>query len=205
MAPFLLRCGSFADLLKLALLLLLECLCRSAMSGPSRECTLLLLSPNHVKTFLSLGPSLVNIVAFTRLLQRVGFSPSYLSLEKALAFCEGCVPLDALIGLGLLFLGLLFLSHDSDFENWVCEFRCELSPKTPLALPRERIPRLDSGVRVSIGYEWSRGELHPIIQWIMLSVFGTLTFFLDFLCPVSYSFDPVTGGHLSWSERLFIA
>ncbi|GJZ93816.1 hypothetical protein Tco_0666019 [Tanacetum coccineum] len=38
---------------------------------PSRECTLLFLSPNRAKTFLSLGPSLVNIVAFTGLLRRV--------------------------------------------------------------------------------------------------------------------------------------
>ncbi|GKF35565.1 hypothetical protein Tco_0112323 [Tanacetum coccineum] len=98
------------------------------MSGLSRECTLFLLSQNRVKTFLSLRPSLVNTVAFTELLRRVGFSPSCLSLEKALAFCEGRVPLDAMTGLGLLFLGLLFLSHDSDSENWVCEFRCELSP-----------------------------------------------------------------------------
>nr|GEW26795.1 hypothetical protein [Tanacetum cinerariifolium] len=34
MVSFLLRCGSSADLLKLALLLLLTCLCRGAMSGP---------------------------------------------------------------------------------------------------------------------------------------------------------------------------
>ncbi|GJZ02583.1 hypothetical protein Tco_0520544 [Tanacetum coccineum] len=40
---------------------------------PSRECTLLFLSPNRAKTFLSLGPSLVNIVAFTGLLRRVSF------------------------------------------------------------------------------------------------------------------------------------
>ncbi|GKE80164.1 hypothetical protein Tco_1550164 [Tanacetum coccineum] len=128
LASFLLQCGSSADLLKLALLLLLACLCCGAMSGPSCECILLLLSPNRVKTFLSLGPSLVNTVSFTRLLRRVGFSPSCLSLEKALAFCEGREPLDAVTGLGLLFLGLIFLSHDSDSENWVCEFRCKLSP-----------------------------------------------------------------------------
>ncbi|GJU08131.1 hypothetical protein Tco_1124561 [Tanacetum coccineum] len=118
MVSFLLRCGSSADMLKLAILLLLACLCCGAMSGPSRECTLLLLSHNCVKTFLSLGPSLVNTVAFTGLLWRVGFSLSCLSLEKALAFCEGRVPLDVVTGLSLLFLGLLFLSHDSDSENW---------------------------------------------------------------------------------------
>ncbi|GJU57020.1 hypothetical protein Tco_1234786 [Tanacetum coccineum] len=71
-----------------------------------------------------------------------GFFPSYLSLEKALAFCEGRVPLDALIGLGLLFLGLLFLSHDSDSENWVCEFRGAFT----FTLFAGRYPRLLSGV-----------------------------------------------------------
>ncbi|GJY82349.1 hypothetical protein Tco_0495725 [Tanacetum coccineum] len=72
----LLQCGSSADLLKLAFLLLLVCLCRGAMSGPSHECTLFLICLNRVKTFLSLGSSLVNTVAFTELLWRVGFSPS---------------------------------------------------------------------------------------------------------------------------------
>ncbi|GJV74634.1 hypothetical protein Tco_1506218 [Tanacetum coccineum] len=57
------------------------------------------------------------------LIRRVGLPHSRLSLENALAVCEGCVPLDAMNGLYLHFLGLLFLSHDSDSENWVCEFR----------------------------------------------------------------------------------
>ncbi|GJW51827.1 hypothetical protein Tco_0093178 [Tanacetum coccineum] len=75
-----------------------------------------------------LRPSLVNTVALTRLLRRVGLSLSRLSLENTLAVCEGRVPLDAVTGISLLFLGLFFLSYDSDFENCVCEFRCELSP-----------------------------------------------------------------------------
>ncbi|GKB16196.1 hypothetical protein Tco_0850119 [Tanacetum coccineum] len=73
-------------------------------------------------------PSLVNTVALTGLLWRVGLAPLRLSLENALAVYEGCVPLDAVVGLCLLFLGLLFLFHDFDYENWVCEFRCQLSP-----------------------------------------------------------------------------
>ncbi|GJU07696.1 reverse transcriptase domain-containing protein [Tanacetum coccineum] len=99
LASFLLRCGSSANLIKLALLLLLAYLCRGAMSGPSHECTILFLSLICVKTFLSLGPILVNTVAFTGLFRRVGFSPSCLSLEKALVFCEGRVSLDAVTGL----------------------------------------------------------------------------------------------------------
>ncbi|GJV50800.1 hypothetical protein Tco_1446541 [Tanacetum coccineum] len=71
---------------------------------------------------------LVNTVALTGLLRRVGLPPSRLSLENTFAICEGRVPLEAVNGLCLHFLGLLFLSHDSDSENWVCEFRCELSP-----------------------------------------------------------------------------
>ncbi|GJQ93739.1 hypothetical protein Tco_0004878 [Tanacetum coccineum] len=111
----------------LVLLFLLACLCRGATSGPSREWTLLFLSPNRVKTSLSLGPSLVNTVALTGLLRRVALSLSCFSLENALAVREDRVPLDAVTGLCLLLLGLFFLSHDSDSENWVCEFRWELS------------------------------------------------------------------------------
>ncbi|GKB24580.1 reverse transcriptase domain, reverse transcriptase zinc-binding domain protein [Tanacetum coccineum] len=43
--------------------------------------------------------------------------------------------------------------------------------------------------RSCLGYRYHR----------LLSIFGTLTFFLDFPCSVSYSFSPVTGGRLSWS------
>ncbi|GKC38169.1 hypothetical protein Tco_1050553 [Tanacetum coccineum] len=121
LAYFLLWLGFSPDLL--VLLLLFTYLCRGATLGLSRECMLLLLSPNRLKTFLSSGPSLVNIVALTGLLRRVGLSLLCLSLENTLAICEGRVPLEAVTGLCLLFLGLIFLSHDSDFENWVCEFR----------------------------------------------------------------------------------
>nr|GEU34588.1 zinc finger BED domain-containing protein RICESLEEPER 2-like [Tanacetum cinerariifolium] len=126
LASFLLWLGVFTDLL--VLLFLLTRLCRGASSGPSRECTPLYLPPNRVKTFLSPEPSLVNTVALTGLLWRVGLSLSCLSLENTLEVCEGRVPLDSVTGLCLLFLGLFFLSHDSDSENCVCEFRCELSP-----------------------------------------------------------------------------
>ncbi|GKA09805.1 hypothetical protein Tco_0689238 [Tanacetum coccineum] len=64
-----------------------------------------------------LGPSLVNTVALTGLLWRVGLSLSCLSLENTLAVREGRVPLDAVTGLSLLSLGLFFLSQDSDSEN----------------------------------------------------------------------------------------
>ncbi|GJS48194.1 hypothetical protein Tco_0598315 [Tanacetum coccineum] len=196
LASFLLRCLSFADLIRLALLLLLACLCRGATSGPSCEWTLLFLSPNRVKTFLSLGPSLVNIVAFTGLLRQVGLSPSCHSLEKALVFCEGRVSLDAVTGLGLLFLVLLFMSHDLDSENLVCEFRCELSPCNVGGSHTVRSVWTTSYIdecrcrRIFLGYCYHR----------LLSVFGMLTFFLDSLCLVSYSFDLVTGGRPSWSD-----
>ncbi|GJV79425.1 hypothetical protein Tco_1515295 [Tanacetum coccineum] len=78
---------------------LLVRLCRGATSGPSHKCTLLLFSPNRVKTSLSLGPSLVNTVVFNGLLQRVGSFPSRRSLENTLAVCEERVPLDAVSGL----------------------------------------------------------------------------------------------------------
>ncbi|GJZ10609.1 hypothetical protein Tco_0545368, partial [Tanacetum coccineum] len=126
LASFLLWLGVSADLL--VILFILTRLCRDASSSLIRECTSLFLSPNRVKTFLSPGPSLVNTVALTGLLRRVGLSLSCLNLENTLAVCEGCVPLDVVTGLCLLFLGLFFLSHDSDSENCVCEFRCELSP-----------------------------------------------------------------------------
>ncbi|GJZ59976.1 hypothetical protein Tco_0615792 [Tanacetum coccineum] len=115
LASVLLWLRVFADLL--VLIFLFACPCRDALSGSNCECTSLFLSPNHLKTFLSLGPSLVNTVVLTRLLRRVGLSPSCLSLENTLAVCEGRVPLDAVTGLCLLFLGLFFLSHDSDSEN----------------------------------------------------------------------------------------
>ncbi|GJT33616.1 hypothetical protein Tco_0924035 [Tanacetum coccineum] len=115
LASFFLRLGFSADLL--VLLFLLTCLCRGATSGPSREWTLLFLSSNRVKTSLSLGPSLVNTVALTGLLHRVGLSLSCFSLENALAVREKRVPLDTVTGLCLLLLGLFFLSHDSDSEN----------------------------------------------------------------------------------------
>nr|GEV57577.1 hypothetical protein [Tanacetum cinerariifolium] len=52
------------------------------------------------------------------LLRRAAFVPSCLSLEKTLALCERRVSMDAVTGLGFLFfLGLLFLSHDSDSES----------------------------------------------------------------------------------------
>ncbi|GKD69523.1 hypothetical protein Tco_1323613, partial [Tanacetum coccineum] len=78
-------------------------------------------------------PSLVNTVALTGLLRRVGLSLSSLSLENVLAVCEERVHLDAVTGLCLLFFGFFFLSHDSDSENLVCEFRCELSSQTSLS------------------------------------------------------------------------
>ncbi|GJY61213.1 hypothetical protein Tco_0461870 [Tanacetum coccineum] len=131
LSSFLLWLGVSPDLL--VLLFLLTRLCRGASSGPNRECTSLFHSPNRVKTFLSPRPSLVNIVAFTGLLRRVGLSLSCLSLENTLAVCEGRVPLDAVTGLDLLFLGLFFLSRDSDSENCVREFRCELSPRASLS------------------------------------------------------------------------
>nr|GEW17668.1 hypothetical protein [Tanacetum cinerariifolium] len=108
-------------------------MCRGASSGPSCECTPLFLSPNRVKIFLSPGPSLVNTVALIRFLRRVGLSLSFLSLENTLAFCEGRVPLDAAIGLCLLFLGCLFMSHDYDSDKCVCKFQCELSPRVSLS------------------------------------------------------------------------
>ncbi|GJZ87421.1 hypothetical protein Tco_0659031 [Tanacetum coccineum] len=98
-------------------------------------------SPNRVKTFLSLGPSLVNTVALAGLLWRVGLSLSCLSLENTLAVREGRVPLDAVTELSLLSLGLFSLSQDLDYENCVREFRCELSP-----LSAGRHPELPSGV-----------------------------------------------------------
>nr|GEY07092.1 hypothetical protein [Tanacetum cinerariifolium] len=137
LASILLWLGVSADVL--VLLFLLTRLCRGASSGPSRECTPLFLSPNRVKTFLSPGPSLVNTVVLTGLLRWVGLSLSCLSLENTLAVYEGRLPLDAVIGLCLLFLGLFFLTHDSDSENCVCEFRCDLSSvfhKFPEAYPR---------------------------------------------------------------------
>ncbi|GJZ69464.1 hypothetical protein Tco_0633014 [Tanacetum coccineum] len=54
-------------------------------------------------------------------------------LENALAVHEERVPLDAVTELCLLLLGLFFLSHDFDSENWVCEFRWELSPRVSLS------------------------------------------------------------------------
>ncbi|GJX45903.1 ALP1-like protein isoform X1 [Tanacetum coccineum] len=138
LAYFLLWIGFSADLL--VLLLLFTYMCRGATLGLSREC-MLLLSPYRLKTFLSSGPSLVNTVALTRLLRWVGLSLLCLSLENTLAVCEGRIPLEAVTGLCLLFLGLFFLSHDSDSENWVCEFRCELSPY-PV---REEVPRIVVG------------------------------------------------------------
>ncbi|GJS89708.1 hypothetical protein Tco_0772344 [Tanacetum coccineum] len=116
LASFFLRLGFSADLL--VLLFLLAYLCRGATSGPSRKWTLLFLSPNRVKTSLSLGPSLVNTVVLTRLLRRVGLSLSCFSLENTRAVREECVPLDAVTGLCLLLLGLFFLSRDSDSEDW---------------------------------------------------------------------------------------
>ncbi|GKD48537.1 hypothetical protein Tco_1277513 [Tanacetum coccineum] len=110
-------------------------LCRGTSSGPSRECTPLFLSPNRVKPFLSQGPSLVNTVALTRLLRRVGLSLLCLSLENTLAVCEGRVPLDAVTGLSLLFLGFFFLSHDSDSENCVWRHPKLLSGVYLLPLP----------------------------------------------------------------------
>ncbi|GJT57185.1 hypothetical protein Tco_0992239 [Tanacetum coccineum] len=231
------------------------------LPSPVCEWTLLFLSPNRVKTFLSLGPSLVNIVAFTGLLRQVGLSPSCHSLEKALVFCEGRVSLDAVTGLGLLFLVLLFMSHDLDSENLVCDFDasfhlflenfskfirgkalritvgCLLAPLTGfvfgptdganllvqnflsknnvLAMEVEsplsdrglylvnawRVPaKKESTTSVDVGYAGHGRSCLGYRYHRLLSVFGTLTFFLDFLCPVSYSFDPVTGGRLSWSE-----
>ncbi|GKB14246.1 hypothetical protein Tco_0848169 [Tanacetum coccineum] len=126
-----------ADLL--VLLLLFTYLCRGATLGLSHECMLLLLSPNCLKTFLSSGSSLVNTMALTGLLRRVSLSLLCLSLENTLAVCEGRVPLEAVTGLCLLFLGLFFLSHDSDSENWVCEFR--YFPK-PI---RKEVPRIVVG------------------------------------------------------------
>ncbi|GJR65930.1 hypothetical protein Tco_0011995 [Tanacetum coccineum] len=73
--------------------------------------------------------------------RKVGLSLSCLSLENELAVCEECVPLDAVTGLCFLLFGLFFLSHDSDSENWVCEFRWELS-----LLSAGRHPELLSGV-----------------------------------------------------------
>ncbi|GJV20155.1 exosome complex exonuclease RRP44 homolog A [Tanacetum coccineum] len=88
----------------------------------------------------------------------VDLSPLCLSLENALAVCEERVPLDAVTGLCLLFLGLFFLSHDSNSENWVCEFRYFLLRKVaPLALPREGDPAIKLGCeskRVSLSDAW---------------------------------------------------
>ncbi|GJW51164.1 hypothetical protein Tco_0092515 [Tanacetum coccineum] len=100
---------------------------------PNRECMPFFLSPNHVKMFLSLAPSLVNTMVLIGLLWRVELDSSFLSLEKTLGLRPGRVFLDVVYGLGLrLFLVLLFLSHDSDSESWVfsfvCAFRRELSP-----------------------------------------------------------------------------
>ncbi|GKB96775.1 hypothetical protein Tco_0982912, partial [Tanacetum coccineum] len=82
LASFFLRFGSSADLLELALLLSFACLHRGATSSPSRECMLLFLSPNRVKTFQSLWPSLVNTVLLIGLLRRVSsFCRTILTLK----------------------------------------------------------------------------------------------------------------------------
>nr|GEW38960.1 retrotransposon Gag domain-containing protein [Tanacetum cinerariifolium] len=81
----------------------------------------------------STRPSLVNTVALIGLLRRVGLSLSCFSLENALAVREERVLFDAVTRLCLLLLGLFFLSHDSDSENWVCKFRWELSPRVSLS------------------------------------------------------------------------
>nr|GEW70485.1 hypothetical protein [Tanacetum cinerariifolium] len=183
----------FGVSLKLALLLPLTCLCRGATSGPSRECMLLFLSPNRVKTFLSLGPSLVNTVALTGLLRRVVLPHSRLSLEDALAVCEGGVPLDAVIGLCLLFFGLLFLSHDSDSDLVVMPFT-NFPKFIHEEVPRDAIgclftPSVDRVSDYEIGWSlglvyWlahflgecrcqthgSWGEVHPITQWSRVTV-----------------------------------
>ncbi|GJX50750.1 hypothetical protein Tco_0277595 [Tanacetum coccineum] len=118
LASFLLWFGSSADLPVLARLLSLACLCHDGASGPRRECMSFLLSPSRVKTFLSLPPSLVNIVALTGLLWPANLDSSCLSLEKTIGLGEGWVLLDMVLGLGFrLFLVLLFLSHDSDSES----------------------------------------------------------------------------------------
>ncbi|GJU86237.1 hypothetical protein Tco_1293783 [Tanacetum coccineum] len=162
------------------------------LPSPVCEWTLLFLSPNCVKTFLSLGPSLVNIVAFTGLLRQVGLSPSCHSLEKALVFCEGRVSLDAVTGLGLLFLVLLFMSHDLDSENLVCDFDASFHRGSHTVRRVWTTSYIDECRcrRIFLGYRYHR----------LLSVFGMLTFFLDSLCLVSYSFDLVTGGRPSWSD-----
>ncbi|GKB04128.1 hypothetical protein Tco_0832271 [Tanacetum coccineum] len=150
LASVLLWLRVFADLL--VLIFLFACPCRDALSDSNCECTSLFLSLNRLKMFLSLGPSLVNTVVLTGLLRRVGLSLFCLSLENTLAVCEGRVPLDAVTGLCLLFLGLFFLSHDSDSENCAYDFRCEFSPEdfllrkvAPLALPREGSPAIKLG------------------------------------------------------------
>ncbi|GJV32964.1 hypothetical protein Tco_1393364 [Tanacetum coccineum] len=84
-------------------------------------------------TSLSLGPSLVKTVALTGLLRRVGLFLSCFSLENALAIREERIPLNAVTGICLLLLGLFFLSHDSNSETWVCEFRWEISPRVSLS------------------------------------------------------------------------
>ncbi|GKA46917.1 hypothetical protein Tco_0739800 [Tanacetum coccineum] len=179
LASFLLWLEVSADLL--VLLLLSACPYRDA-PDLSHECMSLFLSTNRLKIFLSLGPSLVNTVALTELLRRVGLSFSCLSLENTLAVCEGRVPLDAVTGLCLLFLGLFFLSHDSDSEN------CGYFPK----FIRRETPRIaigclltplagyvsDCGVGEYMGWtlllpggchyrtSGSRGEVHLITQWV---------------------------------------
>ncbi|GKB91099.1 hypothetical protein Tco_0963371 [Tanacetum coccineum] len=138
LTSFLLWLGVSADLP--VLLYLLVSPCRGAFSGPGRECMSLFLSPNRAKTFLSLRPSLLNTVALTGLLWRVGLSLSRLSLENALADYEGRVPLDAMTGLCPLFLGLLFLSHDFDSENCVCEFHASFRRKSGAFVGAEVFP-----------------------------------------------------------------
>ncbi|GJX66620.1 DNA helicase [Tanacetum coccineum] len=151
LASFLLWLGVFADLL--VLLFLLARLCRGVSSSPNREHTSLFRSPNRVKTFLSPGPSLVNTVAFTGLLRRVGLSLSCLSLENTLAVCEGRVPLDAVTGLCLLFLGLFFLSHDFDSENYdfIVVFFTNF-----LKLIRGETPRITIGCLLT-----------PLVGWVL--------------------------------------
>ncbi|GKA97845.1 hypothetical protein Tco_0825739, partial [Tanacetum coccineum] len=117
----------------LASLLEFACLRRDVFSGPRRKNTPFSLSPSHVKTFFSLSPSLVITVVFMGLLLREKLGSLCLCLEKTLGLWEGYEPLDMVLRLGfLLFVALLFLSHDFDSESrvlsCVCEFCHELSP-----------------------------------------------------------------------------
>ncbi|GJZ18385.1 hypothetical protein Tco_0554508 [Tanacetum coccineum] len=128
---------------------------------------------------------LVNIIALTGLLRRVGLSLSCLSLENTLAVCEGRVPLDAVTGICLLFLGLFFLSHDSDSEN--CDLIVMLFTNFS-ELIRGETPRITVGCLLT-----------PFAGRVSDCGIGTLTFFPEVTCSVLTLFGLVTGDCLSCS------